>query len=162
MEHAIAESRQRLDHLEQHLRRENPALLAAVRGFRNLDRLVHDMDLLPEDSSFAAQVPWYPIVSILGTFSAGKSSFINHYLGVTLQRTGNQAVDDKFTVICQAADGESRTLPGLALDADPRFPFYQISKEIDEVALGEGGRVDAYLQLKTTPSSQIVVSIRHN
>jgi hypothetical protein len=58
-------------------------------------------------------------------------------------------------VICHAADGEARVLPGLALDADPRFPFYQISKDIDEVAAGEGRRVDAYLQLKTCGSERL-------
>ncbi|MBK8978061.1 MAG: dynamin family protein [Planctomycetes bacterium] len=152
MEHAIAESRQRLDHLEEHLRRENPTLLEAVRGFRNLDRIVHEMGLLRPEDSFATQVPWYPIVSVLGTFSSGKSSFINHYLGSQLQRTGNQAVDDKFTVICFASDGQQRTLPGSALDADPRFPFFRISEEIEKVAPGEGRRSDRYLQLKTCAS----------
>ena len=71
-----------------------------------------------------------------------------------LQVTGNQAVDDKFSVICFTAD-ESRTLPGIALDADPRFPFYQISQSIEEVAAGEGRRVDAYLQLKTCGSENL-------
>jgi len=89
---------------------------------------------------------------VLGTFSAGKSTFINHYLQRKLQQTGNQAVDDKFTVICYGAEPESRVLPGLALDADPRFPFYSIADELEKVAEGEGVRVDAYLQLKTCPS----------
>ena len=155
MEHAIAESRQRLDRLEEHLRRENPTLLEAVRGFRVLDQIVHEMGLLKPEDSFATQVPWYPIVSLLGTFSAGKSSFVNHYLGLKLQRTGNQAVDDKFTVICHAADGQTRTLPGSALDADPRFPFFRISEEIEKVAPGEGRRSDLYLQMKTCPSARV-------
>ncbi len=155
MEHAIAESRRRLDHLEDHLRRENPTLLATVRGFRSLDRVVQEMGLLREEDSFATQVPWHPLVAILGTFSAGKSSFLNHYLGVQLQRTGNQAVDDKFTVICHAADEQPRTLPGSALDADPRFPFFRISEEIEKVAPGEGRRSDLYLQLKTCQSPAV-------
>ena len=46
-------------------------------------------------------------------------------------------------------------LPGIALDADPRFPFYQMDDEIEKVAPGEGGRVDAYLQMKTCPSDQL-------
>jgi GTPase SAR1 family protein len=89
------------------------------------------------------------MVSILGTFSAGKSSFINYYLGRELQRTGNQAVDDKFTVISFTHDVNSSTLPGIALDSDPRFPFYQISRDIAEITTRDGQRVDAYLQLKT-------------
>ena len=75
---------------------------------------------------------------MLGTFSAGKSTFINQFLSYPLQDTGNQAVDDKFTVVCYSGEKEVRTLPGLALDADPRFPFYQISGDIDAVAAGEG------------------------
>jgi hypothetical protein len=94
-------------------------------------------------------------VSILGTFSAGKSTFINHYLQYPLQETGTQAVDDKFTVICYTSDKEVRTLPGIALDADPRFPFYQMSEELERVAEGEGKRVDAYLSLKTCPGDRL-------
>ena len=48
-----------------------------------------------------------------------------------------------------------RTLPGLALDADPRFPFYQTSAELDKVESGQGRRIDAYLQLKTCNSDQL-------
>jgi GTPase SAR1 family protein len=92
---------------------------------------------------------------VLGVYSSGKSSFINHLLGCRLQATGNQAVDDKFTVICFTDDKTVRVLPGLALDADPRFPFYRISQAIDEVAQGEGRRIDAYLQLKTCGSEQL-------
>jgi len=69
-------------------------------------------------------------------FSAGKSSFINSYLAKPLQKTGNQAVDDKFTVICFGED-----------------PFYRISNEIEKVSAGEGRRIDAYLQLKVTDSA---------
>ena len=64
-------------------------------------------------------------------------------------------MDDKFTVICFSSDEKIRVLPGLALDADPRFPFYQISDEIEKVSSGEGSRIDTYLQLKTCPSEAI-------
>jgi hypothetical protein len=47
------------------------------------------------------------------------------------------------------------TLPGIALDADPRFPFYQISRDIAEITANNGQRVDAFLQLKTCPSEQL-------
>lgn len=135
--------------LEAHLRRENPLLLEPLASFRQLDRIAHRMRLLPKSDSFTRRVPWWPVISLLGTFSAGKSSFINTYLDAELQRTGNQAVDDRFTVICYSDDKEPRTLPGSALDADQRFPFYRISGDIDEVAAGEGQRVNTYLQLKT-------------
>lgn len=143
---------QRLRSLEDHLRLENPVLLGAVQSFRVLDGVAHKMGLLPKDRSFATQIPWWPLISILGTFSAGKSSFVNHYLGRDLQRTGNQAVDDKFTVICHTREARVRVLPGIALDTDVRFPFFGMSAELDKVAPGEGQRIDNYLQLKTCPS----------
>lgn len=145
----------RLRQLESHLEQENPILLKAVRSFRRLDKIAYRMGLQNEESSFATQIPWWPLISVLGTFSAGKSTFINHFLGSQLQRTGNQAVDDKFTVICYSHEQTPHALPGIALDSDPRFPFYQISDEIELVAAGEGSRIDAYLQLKTCPSNNL-------
>jgi hypothetical protein len=152
---ASAQLEQRIRSLEQHLQQENPVLLEAVRSFRHLDDVGYRLGLLDRDESYATRVPWWPLIAVLGTFSSGKSTFINHYLGTRLQSTGNQAVDDKFTVICFSSDGTTRVLPGLALDADPRFPFYQVSADIEAVAAGEGRRVDAYLQLKTCPSERL-------
>jgi len=145
----------RLRSLEEHLSEENPVLVAVVDSFRKLDRVGYAMGLLNRNQSFATQISWWPLVSVLGTFSAGKSTFINHYLQKKLQQTGNQAVDDKFTVVCYGREPEARVLPGLALDADPRFPFYSIADELEKVAPGEGVRVDAYLQLKTCPSERL-------
>ena len=147
--------KQRLKSLEQHLKKENPVLVDAVQTYRQLDQVGRAIGLLNEDQSFATQISWWPMISVLGTFSAGKSTFINHFLGQHLQNTGNQAVDDKFTVICYGAGNSSQALPGTALDADPRFPFYQISNELEKVAPGEGRRVDTYLQLKTCPSERL-------
>ncbi len=145
----------RLQRLETHLEQESPVLLQAVKSFRVLDNVAYRLGLLGRSESYATKVTWWPLVSVLGTFSSGKSTWINHYLGTKLQLTGNQAVDDKFTVICYSNDKVARVLPGLALDADPRFPFYQIGEDIDRVAAGEGRRVDAYLQLKTCPSERL-------
>ncbi|MCU7958928.1 MAG: dynamin family protein [gamma proteobacterium symbiont of Bathyaustriella thionipta] len=146
---------QRLSSLEKHLEQENPILLSTVQSFRRLDRVAYRLGLLQRDQSFATQIPWWPLISILGTFSSGKSTFINHYLDYKLQRTGNQAVDDKFTVVCFSREQEAHSLPGIALDSDPRFPFYQMSDDIEQVASGEGERIDAYLQLKTCPSEHL-------
>ncbi len=146
---------QRLKNLETHLAQENPVLLSTVQSFRALDRVAYGMGLLTRDQSFATQIPWWPLISVLGVFSAGKSSFINSFLGHKVQRTGNQAVDDHFTVICYSREATGHALPGVALDSDPRFPLYQISKDIDLVADGEGKRIDAYLQLKTCPSERL-------
>jgi len=146
---------QRLLRLENHLAHENPVLLDVVRSFRTLDRVGYRLGVLDPDESYATRVPWWPLIAVLGTFSSGKSTFINDFLKYKLQRTGNQAVDDKFTVVCYSTDAIHRSLPGLALDADPRFPFYNISRDIESVASGEGRRVDAYLQLKTCPSAAL-------
>jgi len=147
--------KQRLKSLEQHLMKENPVLVDAVQTYRLLDQVGRSIGMLDADQSFATQISWWPMISVLGTFSAGKSTFINHFLGQHLQSTGNQAVDDKFTVVCFGASHGSQALPGTALDADPRFPFYQISNELEKVAPGEGRRVDTYLQLKTCPSERL-------
>lgn len=149
------EIKQRIDNLRDHLTQESPLLVEVVGSFQELDRVAYRVGLLAPDESLATNIAWWPLVTILGMFSAGKSSFINEYLGRSIQLTGNQAVDDKFTVICFSEDEEVRTLPGLALDADPRFPFYQISEEIEKVEAGEGGKVDAFLQLKTCSSEKL-------
>ncbi|MCB1800375.1 MAG: dynamin family protein [Gammaproteobacteria bacterium] len=145
----------RLKHLEAHLEQENPVLLTTVQSFRELDAIAYRMGLFNPEQSYATQIPWWPLISVLGTFSAGKSTFINHYLGMKLQRSGNQAVDDKFTVLCYSNQSTTHALPGQALDSDPRFPFYKISTEIEKVAAGEGSRIDAYLQLKTSTSQAL-------
>ena len=147
--------RERLSKLEAHLEGENPLLLDAVTRFKKLDRIAYRMGLLSTHESYATRIPWWPLISILGTFSAGKSSFINQFLGQKLQLTGNQAVDDKFTVVCYSAKENNRVLPGLALDADPRFPFYKMSDELEKVSAGEGGRIGSYLQMKTSSSESV-------
>ncbi len=145
----------RLQSLQENLAAENPLLIDAVDSFKELDVIAYRLGLLTKDESFATTISWWPLISVLGTFSAGKSSFINSYLGVDLQLTGNQAVDDKFTVMCYSQEDRVRVLPGLALDADPRLPFYQISEEIEKVHAGEGSRIDSYLQLKTYKSDAL-------
>lgn len=146
---------ERIKRLKSHLEQENPALAQAVEYFQELDKIARKLGFMGDDDSYATQISWWPVVAVLGTFSAGKSTFLNEYLGVPLQRTGNQAVDDKFTVICFGTDAEPKQLPGLALDSDPRFPFYQISEQIEEAAEGEGKRIDSYLQLKTCNSEPL-------
>lgn len=144
-----------VQNLERHLSEENPLLVDVARNFQTIDSVANDLGLIRPDQSTARQIPWWPLISILGLFSSGKSSFINHFLGARIQRTGVQAVDDKFTVLCYSQDPEVKTLPGLALDVDPRFPFYQISRDIDEAMEGEGKRINAYLQLKTCNSENL-------
>ncbi|WEJ62779.1 dynamin family protein [Thiomicrorhabdus lithotrophica] len=141
--------------LQQHLTEENPVLLDIINTYKELDKIGYKTGLLKRDESYATQISWWPLISVLGTFSAGKSTFINGYTSKAVQSTGNQAVDDKFTVLCYGGNDEVTTLPGLALDSDPRFPFFGISKEIEKVKTGEGSRIDNYLQLKTTNSAAL-------
>jgi hypothetical protein len=145
----------KLRDLKRHLKQENPILEHVVDSFRELDRISRRIGLLDRNESHADRTSWWPLISILGVYSSGKSSFINHFLGYRLQASGNQAVDDKFTVICYTDQKSVRVLPGLALDADPRFPFFRMSRAIEEVVRGEGQRIDAYLQLKTCPSEKL-------
>jgi hypothetical protein len=142
----------RLRKLEKHLKQENPMLADVVQSFRDLDRISRRLGYFHKEESHAVRTPWWPLISILGIYSSGKSTFINHFLHYNLQPVGIQAVDDKFTVICFTRDNKERVLPGVALDADPRFPLYKISQAIDAVAEGSGEHIDAYLQLKTCPS----------
>ena len=145
----------RLTDLQRHLNTENPVLVDVVDRYKKIDAIAKKIGLLGEGDSYTTKISWWPLVSVLGTFSAGKSSFINSYLGEKLQETGNQAVDDRFTVISYSTDQTSRTLPGIALDSDPRFPFYQISEQIESVSTGEGAKIDNYLQLKLVPSDAL-------
>ncbi len=145
----------RLKSLKAHLSQENPILLDAIASFTKLDKVGYSTGLLDKEESFAVQIPWWPLVAVLGTYSAGKSTFINHFIGESVQRSGNQAVDDKFTVICYSPETNFQALPGVALDADPRFPFYRISDDIEKVAVGEGSRIDSYIQLKTSTSEKL-------
>ena len=128
----------RIKSLQKHLAEENPLLVEVVDKFVELDQVGLGLGVLTARDSYTTDISWWPLISVLGTFSAGKSSFINQYVGHTIQKTGNQAVDDKFTVLCFSSDQNVRVLPGIALDADPRFPFYQMSEAIDKVAEGEG------------------------
>ena len=147
--------KKRLRNLEKHLSQENPILLRTVSSFRKLDRVCYRLGILEAEDSLATRISWWPMISVLGTYSSGKSTFINHYVGQDLQLTGNQAVDDRFTVICYTHGDDARVLPGLSLDADPRFPFYRLSRSIEELATGEGRRIDAYLQLKTSAKTKV-------
>ena len=146
---------ERYKKLKEYLSEENPVLLDVISKYQALDKIGHKVGLIKTDETYTSHISWWPMISILGTFSAGKSTFINEYIGKEIQQSGNQAVDDKFTVVCYGNQEEPTTLPGLALDADPRFPFYNISEEINKVDPGEGNRVNLYLQLKTLKSENV-------
>ncbi len=147
--------KERYAKLQEYLSEENPVFLEVIEKYQALDNIAYDLGLLAPEETYTAKISWWPMISILGTFSAGKSTFVNGYVGACIQQTGNQAIDDKFTVMCYGHNGEPVTLPGLSLDADPRFPFYNISEEVNKVDPGEGSRVNLYLQLKTLNSEKL-------
>lgn len=157
MAKADRQVRDRLSALEQHLREENEMLVKVVSSYRDLDSVGYSLGLIDSDQSYALQVSWWPMIAVLGPFSAGKSSFINSFLQMPIQEHGAQAVDDKFTAICYGK--EAKTLPGAAMDADPRFPFYRIRETLEKVEPGEGDRLNSYLQLKTCPSERAMKRI---
>ena len=140
--------------LKEHLKEENPLLVEVIDEYIELDNIAKEIGFLSPNETYTESISWWPLISILGTFSAGKSSFINEYLGKKVQSTGNQAVDDKFTVICYSKSDEITTLPGVALDADPRFPFYNISKEIEKIDPSEKN-INRFLQLKAVGSERL-------
>jgi GTPase Era involved in 16S rRNA processing len=146
---------ERYTKLKEYLSEENPVLLDVISSYETLDNLGKKVGFLPEHETYTSHISWWPMISLLGTFSAGKSTFINHYMGENIQESGNQAIDDKFTVLSYGNNKKPTTLPGLALDADPRFPFYNISEEVNKVDPDRGDRVNTYLQLKTLKSEKI-------
>jgi len=146
---------ERYTKLKEYLSEENPVLLDVISSYEALDKIGHKIGLIQSTQTYTSHISWWPMISLLGTFSAGKSTFINHYMEKDIQQSGNQAVDDKFTVLSYGNNETPSTLPGLALDADPRFPFYNISEEVNKVDPNHGDRVNTYLQLKTIKSEKI-------
>ena len=69
-----------MNRLERHLKEENPLLVDVVGSFRELDRITRKIGFFDREESYAKRIPWWPVVSILGVYSAGKSAFINHIL----------------------------------------------------------------------------------
>jgi GTPase SAR1 family protein len=147
---------QQLNLLSKRLAEENPALEGVLSPFQAIDRIGYAAGLLePGEESYAFTISWWPMIAILGTFSAGKSTFINEYIGHKVQRSGSQAVDDRFTVISYGTTDTVKELPGLALDGDPRFPFYRVSDEIERLGDGSGRTVDHFLSMKTVKSERL-------
>ena len=147
---------QQLNLLSKRLAEENPALEGVLSPFQAIDRIGYAAGLLePGEESYAFTISWWPMIAILGTFSAGKSTFINEYIGHKVQRSGSQAVDDRFTVISYGTTDSVKELPGLALDGDPRFPFYRVSDEIERLGDGSGRTVDHFLSMKTVKSERL-------
>ncbi len=141
--------------LEKHFANENPVLLDATKVFHGLDQVEYDLGLIESEETTASKHSWWPIVSLIGGNSTAKSRFLNNYLSSDLLYSGIQTTGQKFTVLVNNNQAISATLPGTALDVDHRFPFYQISKKIDQLQPGEGQKINSYLELKTVNSERL-------
>ncbi|MGZ8151824.1 MAG: hypothetical protein ACXW0Q_02690 [Methylovulum sp.] len=141
--------------LEKHFASDNPVLAKASKVFHELDQIEYDLGLIEMDETTAAKNSWWPIISMIGGNSTAKSRFINSYLGGEQLLSGIQASSHKFTVLLQNNQTASATLPGTALDVDIRYPFYQISRKIEQQQKGEGKRINSYLELKTLNSPRL-------
>ena len=144
-----------LINLEKHFANDNPVLLKSAKVFHDLDQIEYDLGLIDMDETTASKSSWWPIVSLIGGNSTAKSRFINSYLGAQQLLSGIQASSHKVTVLLHNSHSSSATLPGTALDVDPRYPFYQISRQIEQIHKGEGDRVNSYLELKTINSERL-------
>lgn len=144
-----------LINLEQHFTNDNPVLLKSAKVFHDLDQIEYDLGLIEMDDTTACKNSWWPIISLIGGNSTAKSRFINSYLGSQQLASGIQASSHKFTVLLHNSQTNPATLPGTALDVDPRYPFYQISSKIEQLQKGEGNRINSYLELKTINSERL-------
>lgn len=144
-----------LVNLEKNFAHENPALLRSIKIFHDLDQIEYDLGLIEQDETTASKNSWSPIVSFIGGNSTAKARFINSYLGDNQANSGIQASTHKFTVLLQSSQTNLATLPGTALDVDPRYPFYQISKKMEQLQKGEGDKVNSHLELKALNSERL-------
>ncbi|MDO9140958.1 MAG: hypothetical protein Q7U38_11585, partial [Methylobacter sp.] len=142
--------------LEKHFAADSPVLLKASKVFQELDQVEYDLGLIDIDETTASKNSWWPIISLIGGNSTAKSRFINNYLGSGNPFSGIQTANHKFTVLLHSNNqANPTTLPGTALDVDHRFPFYQISRKIEQGQQGEGERINSYLELKTQNSERL-------
>lgn len=144
-----------LVNLENHFAITQPVLKTASKVFHELDQLEYDLGLLDEDESTACKSSWWPIISLIGGTSPVKSDFIDHYLGSKLHHSSVYTSHHKFTVLKYTPQVTEVTLPGSALDVDHNLPFYQITNKIEQSFKGEGGKINAHLELKTLNSDKL-------
>ncbi|RJQ70837.1 MAG: Dynamin family protein [Desulfobacteraceae bacterium] len=103
------------------------------------------------DVPLETTIKWKPQVLVLGSYSSGKSTLINDFLGARIQATGQAPTDDSFTIIThddnQAADGPvqvSETRDGKFLLNDSEYPFESLKKH--------GQRFASHFRLKKVNS----------
>lgn len=141
--------------LEQQLADKNPALLQAFRLYHELDQVAYDLGLIGMDDSLANKTSWSPIITVIGDPTSGRNDFINRYLDTATPAIDSFANHAQFTVLIHRPDETPMSLPGTAVDGDPRFPFYHISDRLEQIEKGESRHINTYLELKTNNSNQL-------
>ena len=63
-------TKDRIKSLQKHLAEENPLLVSVVEKFVELDRIGLSLGVLNSRDSYTTEISWWPLISILGTFSA--------------------------------------------------------------------------------------------
>jgi len=148
-------SSKHLYHLEKQFASNNPVLQRALKVFQELDQIEFDLGLIGPEDTTASKQSWWPVISLFGGNSSAKTRFVNNYFGSEQLTTGIQTAHHKFTALLYSNQANSVTLPATALDVDPRYPFYQVSRKIEQLEAGEGARVNSYMELKTYNSPQL-------
>lgn len=139
-----------LINLEKQFAAADPVLQKTARLFQELDQIEFDMGLIDAEESTARKTTWWPVISTLGGYSPAKSDFLARYLNSPLH-----TVRHKFTVLQYTPQAVGATLPGTALDADHRLPFYRIGQAMEQVLPGEGGKLNGHLELVTVNSPKL-------
>ena len=83
-----------------------------------------------------------PQVLMLGNHSSGKSTFINHLLGVEVQKTGVAPTDDNFTIITYGPHETDRDGPSVV--SNPDLPYEGLRHFGDQLV--------SHIRLKLQPS----------
>lgn len=141
--------------LEQHLIEKNPVLLQTAKAYHELDQINYDLGLIDMGDSVASKLSWWPLITVIGSPTSGKAQFINHYLKTQILPEGLYPTSNRFSVFFHSDNEQIVTLPGTAVDRDPRFPFYHISDKIELLKSGEGRQINSYMDLKTCNSSAL-------
>ncbi|SMG64794.1 conserved hypothetical protein, membrane [methanotrophic bacterial endosymbiont of Bathymodiolus sp.] len=144
-----------LHQLEQQLADKNPALLQAFRLYHELDQVAYDLGLIGMDDSLANKTSWSPIITVIGDPFSGRNEFINRYLDTAIPAIDSFANHAQFTVLIHRPDDTPMSLPGTAVDGDPRFPFYHVSDRLEQIEKGESRHINSYLELTTNNSSKL-------
>lgn len=139
-----------LYNLEKQFAATDPILQKITKVFQDLDELEFELGLVENEETSARKSSWWPIISTLGGYAPAKSEFLNRYLESPLQTSRH-----KFSVLQYTPQTTSATLPGTALDADHRLPFYQISRKIELAISGEGNKTNTYLEMVTVNSAKL-------